>query len=298
MKRLIVILLLLGALFAVGCKQKNIIPDDVLAEIFHDAFVANAYIGINRMNVDSLDIYEPIFNKYGYTAQDVAFTVGNFSRRKSARLGSVVEQAIDKLEEESKFYNKKVVILDTIRNVAIRTFTKTVYQDTLIEARKRADSTLLRIVIEPVYVGDYAINYQYINEDDIEKYPRRAEFYFEDEYGIRNGYTSVTIRKNERIRRTLVSQDNRNKRLIMEFGRYTKRSSSNSKKRFIIPKQQNLTIKDLTVLYKPHEEDAIDSLFKRYVDVKIFADGFLSKKDSLTLSPDSTRVESATPDNH
>lgn len=298
MKRLIVILLLLGALFAVGCKQKNIIPDDVLAEIFHDAFVANAYIGINRMNVDSLDIYEPIFNKYGYTAQDVAFTVGNFSRRKSARLGSVVEEAIDKLEEESKFYNKKVVILDTIRNVAIRTFTKTVYQDTLIEARKRADSTLLRIVIEPVYVGDYAINYQYINEDDIEKYPRRAEFYFEDEYGIRNGYTSVTIRKNERIRRTLVSQDNRNKRLIMEFGRYTKRSSSNSKKRFIIPKQQNLTIKNLTVLYKPHEEDAIDSLFKRYVDVKIFADGFLSKKDSLTLSPDSTRVESATPDNH
>lgn len=297
MKKVILILLLLATLGIQGCKKKNVIPDDVLSEIFHDAFVANAYIGINRMNVDSLEIYEPIFNKYGYTAKDVAYTVGNFSRRKSARLGSVVEKAIDKLEEESKLYNKKVVILDTIRNVAIRTFTKTLYQDTLIEARKRADSTRLRIVIEPIHQGDYSINYQYINEDDIEKYPRRAEFYFEDEHGIRNGYTSITIRKNERVKRTLVSNEERNKRLIIELGRYTNQRNYSSKKRFVKPKTQNLTIKNLSVVYKPHEEDAIDSLFKRYVDVKIFADGFLITKDSLTLSADSTRVESATSDN-
>jgi hypothetical protein len=53
----------------------------------------------------------------------------------------------------------------------------------------------------------------------------------------------------------------------------------------------------LTVTYKPKEEEAIDSLFKRYVDIKIFADGFLIKKDSLTLSPDTTRVSTPTPHN-
>ena len=146
-KRVFTVVLLVLMLGITGCGKKNIIPDDTLADIFHDAFVVNAYIGEERINLDSLQIYEPIFNKYGYTAKDVVYTVGNFSRRKSARLGTVVEQAISRLEKESKMYAKKVVILDTIRNVAVRSFTRKVYEDTLIIAKKRADSTALHIEI-------------------------------------------------------------------------------------------------------------------------------------------------------
>ena len=127
--------LLVALLGVTGCAKKNIIPDNTLADIFHDAFVVNAYIGEEHINLDSLQVYEPIFNRYGYTAKDVVYTVGNFSRRKSARLGTVVEQAISRLERESKEYEKKVVILDTIRNVAVRSFTRTIYNDTLITAK-------------------------------------------------------------------------------------------------------------------------------------------------------------------
>ena len=107
-----------------ACARHKIIPDDTLAQIFHDAFLTNAYIGSEGVKTDSLRIYEPIFARYGYTTDDVHYTIGNFSKRKSARLGDVVERAIEMLEREGKIYNQEVAVLDTIDNVARRTFTQ------------------------------------------------------------------------------------------------------------------------------------------------------------------------------
>lgn len=299
MKRVVTILFLLVALAFGACNKKNVIPDDTLADIFHDAFVVNAYIGEERLDLDSLQIYEPIFNRYGYTAKDVVYTVGNFSRRKSARLGTVVEQAISRLERESKEYAKKVVILDTIRNVAVRTLTRTVYTDTLIHAKKRADSTMLHIEISPVQMGSYTITYRYTCDDDLDKYPRMVEFYFEDENNIRNSRASLSLRDKGLVNRTIISRSENNRRLILSLGKYNKpsQSSKNKRKKFP-PKEQDLKIQDLKVVYKPNDEMAVDSLFARYVNIKIFADGFLIKKDSLALSPDSTRVSTPPPAEH
>lgn len=304
MKRTLYIALLAVLLGVTGCAKKNIIPDNILADIFHDAFVVNAYIGEERINLDSLQVYEPIFNRYGYTAKDVVYTVGNFSRRKSARLGTVVEQAISRLEKESKEYEKKVVILDTIRNVAVRTFTRTIYSDTLITAKKRADSTALRIEITPAPQGEYTITYGYKCEDDLEKYPRSAEFYFTDENGYQKSRTMLTLRKTGMVSRTLISKDN-SRNLVLNLGKYTdlKKAEQSTSKRGrkgkknskpLPPKLQDLEIRNLRVRYKLNADAAIDSLFGRYVDIKIFADGFLIKKDSLALSADSTRVSTTT----
>ena len=304
MKRALSILFVVVMLGAMGCSKKNIIPDDTLAKIFHDAFVVNAYIGEEHIDLDSLQVYEPIFNRYGYTAKDVVYTVGNFSRRKSARLGTVVEQAISRLEKESKIYAKKVVILDTIRNVAVRTLTRTVYSDTLIKAKKRADSTALYIEISPVQRGNYQISYGYKSEDDMKEYPRSAEFYFCNEYGHRSGYASVSLRDKGLVNRSLVLNSDSHK-LVLNLGKYTNLDNhkTTSKKRGkkgkknLPPKRQDLEIRNLKVVYKPNEDSAIDSLFERYVNIKIFADGFLIKKDSLTLSPDCTRVSTSTAHN-
>ena len=301
MKRVLSILFVVAMVGMVGCGKKNIIPDDTLADIFHDAFVVNAYIGEERIDLDSLQIYEPIFNRYGYTAKDVVYTVGNFSRRKSARLGTVVERAISRLEQESKAYAKKVVILDTIRNVAVRTLTRTVYSDTLIKAKTRADSTALYIEISPVYQGEYKISYIYKCEDDLKKYPRSSEFYFCDDNGHCHSVASIPLRNKGSITRSIVSHGD-NRKLVLNLGKYTdlnkrtfksgKTGAKNKKNR--PPKSQDLVIRNLKVVYKPNEDSAIDSLFERHVNIKIFADGFLIKKDSLTLSADSTRVSTAT----
>ena len=303
-KRILPILLLTVLLGLASCQKKNVIPDDTLADIFHDAFLVNAYINDEHLNIDSLVVYEPIFNRYGYTAKDVIYTVGNFSRRKSARLGTVVEQAISRIEKESKIYDKKVVILDTIREVAVRSYSRIAYKDTLIVAKKRADSTALTIKISPIYKGDYQISYAYKCEDDLEKYNRSAIFYFTDENGYRGISTSVKLRKSGLVSRTLQSKDN-NRELVLELGKYTnlktsivtKRGKKISKKERP-PKSQDLEIRNLKVIYKPEPDVAVDSLFNRYVNVKIFVDGFLIKTDSLALSPDSTRVSTTpTPNN-
>ena len=88
-------LLALLGLLAAACARHTIIPDETLAMIFRDAFLSNAYISEERIPTDSLRIYEPIFARYGYTTDDVHYTIGNFSKRKSARLSDVVERAID-----------------------------------------------------------------------------------------------------------------------------------------------------------------------------------------------------------
>lgn len=92
MRRIVRIFLCMFLLVLAGaCARHKIIPDRKLAQIFHDAFLANAYIGSEQVDIDSLNIYEPIFAGYGYTTEDVYYTIGNFSKRKSARLGDVVE---------------------------------------------------------------------------------------------------------------------------------------------------------------------------------------------------------------
>ena len=301
MKKWAYILSAMMLLLVAGCKKHNIISDDTLADIFHDAFVVNAYIGEERINLDSLQIYESIFARYGYTTEDVVYTIGNFSQRKSARLGNVVEQAISRLERESREYEKRVVILDTIRSVAVRSFTRTMYEDSLIWTKKRADTTKLMVEISPIQSGEYIITYNYKMEVDADKYPRRAEFYFEDEDGFRNGYASLSLRNIGNVNRTLVSK-HKNHKLVLNLGKLLPIESKSKRGKRRMSKREremlhNLVIRNLKVTYKPQEGAAIDSLFERYVNIKIFADGFLIKADSLTLSPDSTRVSTPTTHN-
>ncbi|MFR7964197.1 MAG: hypothetical protein ACLU5I_00090 [Alistipes finegoldii] len=162
MKRIVRIFLCMFLLVLAGaCARHKIIPDRKLAQIFHDAFLANAYIGSEQVDIDSLNIYEPIFAGYGYTTEDVYYTIGNFSKRKSARLGDVVELAIEMLEAEGKYYNREVAILDTIDNVACRSFTRTVYADSLIRVGSLRDTARLRFSVD-VRPGEYNLSLKYL----------------------------------------------------------------------------------------------------------------------------------------
>ena len=296
MKRVLYLLLLVAMTAMTSCRDKKIIPDDTLANIFHDAFVVNSYIGEKHINIDSLQIYESIFQRYGYSVDDVTHTIGNFSRRKSVRLGSIVEKAISTLEKEGKIYEKQVVILDTIRSVAIRTSKRTIYSDSLIVAKNRADSTKLRIEVSPAPRGEYILLYSYTCGDDLETYPRSTEFFFTDENGIPRNRISFALREKGSVNRTVVAKDN-NHKMVLNIGKYTKTTTKDGKPQKL-PKSQNLEVRDLRIIHKLTADDAVDSLFTRYVDIKIFADGFLIKKDSVALSTDTTGVPASTSSNN
>ncbi|MEE0916517.1 MAG: DUF4296 domain-containing protein [Alistipes sp.] len=286
MKRVLIITLTL--LCIVSCARKKEIDDQTLAKIFSEAYISNAYLGINYFNIDSVQIYEPILERYGYTPEDLRYTIGNFSRRKSAQLGRVLKDAEEQIKVFADIYEKEVVILDTIKNVAVRSMQRVVYKDSLISVKKLADTSKLKLVVEPLQPGIYSIRYRYTCER--EKFKEkgkskdlslRGAINIETNNGIHKNNYSYNLRDEENIRRTITT-DTASKRLVITFAK----TADQSKKM----KKPNVTVTDLVIEYTPEENLAIDSLFKRYIDIKIFDDVFFPAKDSLTLSADSTRV--------
>lgn len=274
-----------AALASVACSNYRIIPDKTLASIFHDAFLVNAYIENNRVPTDSTDIYRPIFEKYGYTTEDVQYTIGNFSKRKSARLGDVVEEAIKQLEEEGLYYEQEAAVLDTIDNAARRAFTRTVYSDSLIRVSKLKDTDRLHIVIDGIRAGEYKVSYEYKVDSLDSNVSRRSTFEFARADSTRFGRQQQTVYKSaspERVNRTLTA-DTSARTLHINLMSFTQ--PVNTKER----KHTGITVTGLTVTRVPSAEEAVDSLFESQMPIRIFFRDFFGipepAVDSLAVIP-------------
>ncbi len=267
------------AVAVTACAPHKIIPDDELALIFHDAFIANAYITTQRVQSDSLNIYEPIFARYGYTTEDVQYTIGNFSKRKSARLGDVVERAIDILESEGIEYEREVAALDTIDNVARRTFSHIILSDSLIEVKNLRDTAKLSFRLD-VAPGDYHISFKY-TVDSLDKNGNglRCRMWLDRNDSTRVKHYTTTLRRlreNSITHNFIVDTSHRALRLqLLDFSDKT-------------PKKPSITITELEVKYTTPASEAVDSLYERQLDIRLFADDFFSaanaardKKDSI-----------------
>ena len=252
-------------LLLAACARHKIIPDDKLAQIFHDAFLTNAYIGSENVRTDSLRIYEPIFARYGYTTDDVHYTIGNFSKRKSARLGDVVERAIEMLEKEGKIYNQEVAVLDTIDNVARRTFTRTVLADSLIRVASLRDTARLSFSLD-VEPGEYNLSLKYL-VDSLDRNQRglKGSVWLELRDSSRTNVYTTTLRRNrEETFSRRFTTDTTHRRLRIDFLTF------NGK-----PERPSVTVTDLKVDYTPPTRKAVEKLYEKQLDIRIFADDFL-----------------------
>ncbi|HJC16806.1 DUF4296 domain-containing protein [uncultured Alistipes sp.] len=266
-------LLLLG-LMAGACVRHKIISDEELAHIFHDAFLTNAYVSTERLSLDSLNIYEPIFARYGYTTEDVQYTIGNFSKRKSARLGDVVEEAIRMLEEEGLRYEHEVAVLDTIDNVARRTFTRTVLADSLVRVRSLRDTARLHIRLDSLLPGEYNLTVNYL-VDSLDRNPGlRGSAWLIRTDGSRTSSYTFTMRRNKEERFTRrYTADSTTRELHLNL--FLPREGA---------KRPSVTLRDLEIRYTPPTRQAVESLYLRQLDIRIFADEFFRAahpKDSL-----------------
>ncbi len=274
MKKIIRLTLIVIMLSGVACTRNKIIPDDELALIFHDAFLTNAYINVEGINKDSLNIYEPIFAKYGYTTSDVQYTIGNFSKRKSALLSDVVEQAIDILESEGLEYSRRVTILDTINNVARRQFKSKTILDTLIRVRSLRDTSKLKFSL-PVEPGTYRLSFDYlVGEADKNGNNNRGAMWLERSDSTQSNKTTIYLRRNYEGQFSRgIEVDSTHSRLNIDIVKFYKNS-----------KRPDITITDLELEYTPAIESAVDMLYQKQLDLRIFADEFTqpaTKTDSL-----------------
>lgn len=263
-------LLVLCVVAASACARHRIIPDNTLSDIFHDAFLTNAYIENRRFSLDSLDVYGPIFEHYGYTTEDVRYTIGNFSKRKSARLGDVVERTISRLEEEGLYYEREAAVLDTIDNIARRTFRRTAYADSLIRVSRLRDTDRLRLRLTDIRPGEYKIDYDYRVDSLDEAANRRSIFVFERADSSTYGRQQQSIYRNNRtehVSRTMTA-DTSARVLKINLLEFSQPSSSKKMNHF------GITITDLKVVYTPDAASAVDSLYERQLPIRIFYEAF------------------------
>ncbi len=296
---------LIVLLALVGCQKRQTLSDDELAQVFHDAFLANAYATSAGLKLDSLKLYEPIFLKYGYSTKDVQYTIGSFSTRKSARLSDVVEQAIRMLESEGKMLDREVAVLDTISNIAVRRTASIVYADSLITFTSFRDTVDMNITLEGLEEGQYYINFDY-RIDSIDTTPKgyRASRWVENrvpkvakkakakakgnksdkeeaksaeevavatdsiEYETKRVSSNSTTLNRSRVAEysTSIKVEANTERLVLSILRPIEMKG--------IP---SVTIKNLKIKRVLGAERAQDSLYKQLLPIRIFSDELLPK---------------------
>ena len=280
MKRIISAFFLLGALLIVACNKPKEVPDKILGQIFHDAMLVNAYLNMhNDFKLDSLNIYEPIFAEYGYTTEDVQYTINNFSRRKSIRLSDVAEYMISLLEQESSALADEVNRQDTIENVAARRFTRTILSDTTIVIAKDEDSLRMRYRLGNISPGFYTISGSY-TLDSLDREPnRRMYIYFEREDSTRRAVVNGTLQRRRELtfnqEQTITEADSAIQSLVIDFFHYAREP----KKR----KVPLMTIHNVKVTYRPPIEECVEMLFREQSQMRIFSDSLINLIESPTV---------------
>ncbi len=260
-----------------SCAKRTTIPDEQLALIFRDAFLTNAYVLDKHIRFDTVQVYQPIFDRYGYTAEDVAYTVGSFSKRKSARLSDVVEQSIKLLESGEATYRHETMILDSIDAKAQRASKRTIYSNPLVEYHSLADTTKLVIELDSLDAGTYHINFEYMVDsldNNRSSYRTMSWKEFPNDKS-KKGLSTAYLRKRsiQEYNRTIKS-DTMVHRLVVKLA-----------ESFEVKRKPHVTFKNIVVEYTAPEDVAVEQMFKKKLDIRIFADEFfnIQSTDSLAL---------------
>lgn len=275
--------MLLFAAALSSCQRNKVIPEQELGAIFHDAMLVNAYIGIESINIDSLNIYEPIFEKYGYTTEDMRYTINNFSRRKNARLGDVAEYMIERFDNETKALRREVAILDTINNVADRRFKSEVARDTAIVVKNAADSVKLFHYIPIKGKGVYDIALSYTVDEDDNVRGRRILIHRirrdSSKHLIYQSQLQLNRKTNVSTRQKIEEQDSIFVAFLIEMSDRQRVNKADRKK------ITRMTIHEIKAEYQPDTEDCVRMLFDEQANVRIFSDSMIRSIETLAAGP-------------
>lgn len=286
MKHLFSLIILLASLGVVSCNRPRVIPDRTLSDIFHDAMLVNAYIKVSGTSIDSMNIYEPIFDRYGYTAEDVQYTIDNISRRKNARISDIAEMMISDLESQQLYYYRETAKLDTIDQVARRRYTRVIMTDSTRTITKAADSVRLRYYVENLVPGDYKVTGSYLLDSLDKGEGRRYRLYFERKDSTRRELTDAALlMRNEGYishTQSVAVGDTTTLRLVIDFYHF---GDNVEQRKRTVPK---ISISDIQVTFTPPLEECVERLFNEQTGMRIFSDSLLRMLPIVARSDDHT----------
>ena len=256
--------LLMSMILLGGCSGRRVIPDDKLVNILKEIYLDNAYASQHNLQADSLDIYTPILKKYGYRPRDLNYTFNEFSKRKSSRISDIIETTVTELEGELQWFTRRVAVLDTINLIARERFKKVVYTDSLITARKIADTAKLRIKL-PVSDGTYHIRYSYLIDSTDRNASLRTTHVLFDSSGrqLTSNINWMKMRQLEhQVYTTELNIESSSRRLEICFGNYGKGLTT-----------PNLRIDSLVITHYLPLKQSLDSLRRHLYEYRLVIDG-------------------------
>ena len=152
MKRILHIVLAL--VVAAACQGPRVIPKDTLTDIYEEMFLADQLVrerGIPSAQLDTLLVYEAIFNKYGYNTDDYKNSVRHYLKDPE-RFAKVFDEVARRLDDEVKSLDRQIE-----------------YEQQLAEKRAErhplVDSLLAPFSKDAVFVGQARV------ERDSSRYP-------------------------------------------------------------------------------------------------------------------------------
>ena len=282
------VIMLVAALIVVACSGPKVIPDSVLADIFHDAFLVNAYTSEAKITTDSLYIYEPIFQRYGYTVEDLQHTLTTINQRKSSRISNIMKDVSNRLEQEYKAEQRKIVVLDTIDNYAKRAYTRTMYSDSLIRVKKLRDTSKLRISLKDLVEGEYTVSFDYYIDTLDENRNSRVEAYLivnDTTHQLRHTMMLSRYRNGSYTRKFKV--DTQHKELFVNMYYHPKNEES---------KLPDITIRNFKIVRILPTALSVDSLYMEQLNLQIFNHDLMTSftRDTVKVieQGDSTLIDS------
>lgn len=300
MKRFWYIILAVTILAMSSCDRRKTIPDDELAAIFHDAVVVNAYIGHKHIRLDSINIYEPIFERYGYTTDDVRYTISGFLRRKSANLSDVVDEMIKSIEDEYDILREEVTKLDTIESVATRRSHRKILEDTAIVIKTKRDTSKLRYNIDFAGIGEYQVAVSYSIDKRDKSRGRRMTIKKILQDSSKHNVSGVAMNyREEAFSSCSFTISEHEADAIIGFELYFDDFSQATKtmqKKNPRPKVTRMEINHLLMKYTPTLEQGIEDLYNEQLGIRIFADTLIHSIEQLKEHEDSTAYSSALSD--
>ena len=108
MKRFLHIVLVLVAVAA--CQGPRVIPKGTLTDIYMDMFLADQLVrerNLPSFKMDSLLVYEAVFNKYGYDTDDYLYSVRHYLKDPE-RFAKLFEEVAKRLEGEVSALDKQI----------------------------------------------------------------------------------------------------------------------------------------------------------------------------------------------
>lgn len=276
---------LIATLCTVSCNETRTIPDSDLVNIFHDAMLANAYLSEKGIRDDSLLVYGPILEKYGYTEEEMRYTIKSFSERKSAKLSDLVVAASKRLEQEAKAESYKIVVLDTVENIARRSYTRTIYSDSLIRAKRMRDTSDLRVYIDDLVPGEYNISFNYHIDSLDENRNSRVEIYMLRKDSNQVGRHTTMLSRNREDKYSRKIQIDSTHRAIYINMYYHPRSEKSEK--------PDITITDFKVVRVLPKSVSLDSLYNKQLGIQIFNDELMCGFTTDTIMHEVTPINPA-----